>query len=112
MTPIAPGQTAVLDVVVTATMTVDFDKLGPVHPVRATYATARHFDKAGRKLLLAHLEPGGAGIGTTVSVPHLAPAWPGDQVRVTAICTGMDGDGSAARSPTSTLRAGCSAAAP
>ncbi|SFP59403.1 Predicted thioesterase [Geodermatophilus dictyosporus] len=89
MTPIADGETAVLDVVVTEAMTVDFDELGRVHPVYATYAMAKHFEEAGRKLLLGHLEPGEAGIGTAVSVEHLAPAWVGDRVRVTARCTSV-----------------------
>ncbi len=92
MTPIAPGETAVLDVLVTEAMTVDFDGLGRVHPVYATYAMAKHFEEAGRSLLLAHLEPGEAGIGTAVSVEHVAPAWPGDRVRVTATCTQVRGN--------------------
>ncbi len=92
MTPIAAGESAVLDVVVTEAMTVDFDELGPVHPVYATYTMAKHFEEAGRTLLLRHLEPGEAGIGTAVAVEHLAPAWPGDRVRVTATCTGVDGN--------------------
>ena len=87
MTPIPPGETAVLDVVVTEAMTVHFDELGPVHPVYATYSMAKHFEEAGRTLLLPHLEPGEEGIGTAVSVEHLAPAWVGDRVRVTARCT-------------------------
>ncbi|MGR7025911.1 thioesterase family protein [Geodermatophilus sp. URMC 62] len=91
MTPIPPGETAVLDVVVTEAMTVRFHELGPVHPVYATYAMARHFEEAGRKLLLAHLEPGEEAIGTAVSVEHLAPAWVGDRVRVTARCAGAEG---------------------
>jgi fluoroacetyl-CoA thioesterase len=90
--PIAAGSTAVLEVVVTDAMTVDFDELGPVHPVYATYAMAKHFEEAGRKLLLAHLEPGEAGIGTSLSVEHLAPAWPGDRIRVTARCTEVRGN--------------------
>jgi fluoroacetyl-CoA thioesterase len=90
--PVAVGATAVLDVVVTAAMTVDFDELGPVHPVYATYAMARHFEEAGRKLLLAHLDPGEAGVGTAVSVEHLAPAWPGDRLRVTATRAEQDGN--------------------
>ncbi|MGY1694283.1 thioesterase family protein [Geodermatophilus sp. SYSU D00814] len=92
MTPVDAGESAVLDVVVTAAMTVDFDELGRVHPVYATYAMAKHFEEAGRKLLLAHLEPGEAGVGTAVSVEHLAPAWVGDRVRVTATCTQVQGN--------------------
>src|SRR3712207_862445 len=67
-------------------MTVRFDELGPVHPVYATYTMAKHFEEAGRKLLLRYLEPGEAGIGRSVSVEHLTPAWVGDAVRVTARC--------------------------
>ena len=86
MIPIPVGETAVLDVVVAPSHTVDFDELGTVHPVCATYTMAKHFEEAGRKLLLPHLEPGEAGIGTAVSVEHLAPSWVGDELRVTARC--------------------------
>ncbi|WP_100500924.1 thioesterase family protein [Geodermatophilus chilensis] len=91
MRAIPPGAAADLDVVVTAAMTVDFDQLGPVHPVYATYAMAKHFEEAGRTLLLPYLEPGEAAIGTAVSVEHLAPAWVGDRVRVTARCAEVAG---------------------
>jgi fluoroacetyl-CoA thioesterase len=84
--PIPVGETATLDVVVTPAHTVDFDELGKVHPVYATYTMAKHFEEAGRKLLVPHLEPGEAGIGTAVSVEHLAPSWVGDELRVTARC--------------------------
>jgi fluoroacetyl-CoA thioesterase len=86
------GATAELVVVVTAEMTVRFDQLGPVHPVYATYSMAKHFEEAGRSLLLRHLEPGEAGIGRSVSVEHLAPAWVGDPVRVTARCVEVRGN--------------------
>ena len=86
MIPIPVGSTATLDVVVTEDMTVDFDEMGKVHPVYATYTMAKHFEEAGRKLLVPHLEPGEAGIGAAVSVEHLAPSWVGDKVRVTARC--------------------------
>ncbi len=83
MLPIPVGSTAVVDVVVRPDHTVDFDELGKVHPVYATYTMAKHFEEAGRKLLLRHLEPGEAGIGRSVSVEHLAPSWVGDVLRVT-----------------------------
>ena len=86
------GATAELDVVVTPEMTVRFDELGPVHPVYATYSMARHFEEAGRKLLLRFLPPGQAGIGRSVSVEHLAPARVGDAVRVTARCVATAGN--------------------
>ncbi len=78
--------------VVTPEMTVHFDELGPVHPVYATYSMAKHFEEAGRKLLLGHLEPGDAGIGSALSVEHLAPSWIGDPVRVTARCAELRGN--------------------
>jgi fluoroacetyl-CoA thioesterase len=84
--PIPVGETAVLEVVVTEAHTVDFDEMGAVHPVYATYTMAKHFEEAGRKLLVPHLEAGEAGIGTAVSVEHLAPSWVGDAITVTARC--------------------------
>ena len=92
MRPVPVGASAVLDVVVTPEMTVQFDELGPVHPVYATYSMAKHFEEAGRKLLLRHLEPGEAGIGSALSVEHLAPSWVGDLVRVTARCAELRGN--------------------
>ena len=92
MIPIPVGETAVLDVVVTAEMTVRFDELGPLHPVYATYSMAKHFEEAGRKLLVPHLEPGDGGIGASVSVEHLAPSWVGDAIRVTARCVEVKGN--------------------
>jgi fluoroacetyl-CoA thioesterase len=89
MIPIPVGTTAVLDVVVSAAHVVDFDEMGKVHPVYATYTMAKHFEEAGRKLLVPHLEAGEAGIGTSVSVEHLAPSWVGDAVRVTARCVAV-----------------------
>jgi fluoroacetyl-CoA thioesterase len=90
--PVPVGASAVLDVTVTPELTVRFDELGPVHPVYATYSMAKHFEEAGRKLLLEHLEPGEAGIGRSVAVEHLAPAWVGDDVRVTARCVDLRGN--------------------
>jgi predicted thioesterase len=90
--PVRVGAAAELAVVVTPDMTVRFHQLGPVHPVYATYRMAEHFEEAGRKLLLPHLEPGEAAIGRSVSVEHLAPAWVGDTVRVSAECVELTGN--------------------
>jgi len=84
--PLPVGTSAVLDVVVTEAHTVDFDELGRVHPIYATYTMAKHFEEAGRTLLLPHLEDGEGAIGTAVSVEHLAPSWVGDTLSVTATC--------------------------
>ena len=91
MDPIPDGETATLDVVVTPAMTVHFDELGPVHPVYATYTMAKHFEEAGRKLLLPHLDAGEAAVGRSLSVEHLAPSRVGERVRITARCVGVDG---------------------
>jgi hypothetical protein len=80
--PAPPGESATNEVVVTPEMTVPFDELGPVHPVYATYTMAKHFEEAGRKLLLQHLEPGEDGIGRSVREelgrPRRRPAPPGE----------------------------------
>jgi predicted thioesterase len=91
MLPVPVGSTAVLDVVVRPEHTVDFDELGRVHPVYATYTMAKHFEEAGRKLLLRYLEPGEEGLGSSVSVEHLAPSWVGDRLMIEARCVAVDG---------------------
>jgi fluoroacetyl-CoA thioesterase len=90
--PIPVGATAALEVVVTDDMTVDFTELGRVHPVYATYTMAKHFEEAGRKLLLRHLEAGEDGLGRSVSVEHLAPSWVGDRLTIEARCTEVRGN--------------------
>jgi fluoroacetyl-CoA thioesterase len=90
--PVPVGATAELTLVVTSEMTVRFDQLGPVHPVYATYSMAKHFEEAGRTLLLPSLEPGEAAIGRSLSVEHLAPARVGDTVRVSAECVELRGN--------------------
>jgi fluoroacetyl-CoA thioesterase len=90
--PVPVGEVAVLDVVVTEEMTVDFAELGRVHPVYATYTMAKHFEEAGRKLLLRHLDDGEDGIGRSVAVEHLAPSWVGDRLTIEARCTEVRGN--------------------
>jgi fluoroacetyl-CoA thioesterase len=89
--PIPAGATAALEVVVTDDMTVDFTELGKVHPVYATYTMAKHFEEAGRKLLLRHLGDGEDGLGRSVAVEHLLPSWVGDRVRIEARCIAVEG---------------------
>ena len=92
MKPIPVGERATLHVVVRPDHTVDFEQLGPLHPVYATYTMAKHFEEAGRALLIPHLEPGEDGVGSAVAVEHLAPAWVGDALTVTARCTEVRGN--------------------
>ncbi|WP_027482538.1 thioesterase family protein [Deinococcus pimensis] len=84
MKPIPDDFTQTLTVTVTDAMTVDFEELGRVHPVYATYWMAKHFEEAGRKIILPFLEPGEGGIGFEVDVRHVASALPGMRVTVTA----------------------------
>lgn len=91
MRPIPPGFTQTLTVTVTDEMTVQFGELGAVHPVYATYWLARHFEEAGRKIILPFLEAGEGGIGTEVEVTHTASALPGMMVTVTATFERMEG---------------------
>ena len=89
MRPVAIGERAVLEVLVTPAMTVKFAELGELHPaelhpVYATYELARHFEEVGRKLLLPHLEDSEDGLGTEVRVRHLRSALPGMRVTLTA----------------------------
>lgn len=74
MRPIPDGYEAVFETVVTPEMTVNFEELGPVHPVYATYWMAKHMELAGRKIILPFLEEGEEGIGSYVEVRHLASA--------------------------------------
>jgi fluoroacetyl-CoA thioesterase len=91
MRPIAIGEQAVLEVLVTPAMTVKFGELGELHPVYATYELARHFEEVGRKLLLPHLEDGEDGLGTALSVRHLRSALPGMRVTLSATVQQVEG---------------------
>ncbi len=91
MRPIPAAFTQTLTVTITAEMTVDFGELGAVHPVYATYWMAKHFEEAGRKIILPFLEDGEGGIGSQVEVIHTGPALPGMTVTVTATLTAQDG---------------------
>ncbi|TSA87603.1 thioesterase [Deinococcus detaillensis] len=91
MKEIPEGHTAELSILVTESMTVDFEELGAGHPVYATYWIAKHFEEAGRKLLLPFLEEGDGGIGTNVSVEHTASALPGMRVSVMAVAVKTEG---------------------
>ena len=91
MHAIPEGFTQTLTVTVTDDMTVDFGELGRLHPVYATYWMAKHFEEAGRKIILPFLEDGEGGIGTQVDVTHTASALPGMTVTVTATFDRMEG---------------------
>ena len=90
MRPIPEGYEARLTVVVTEAMTVDFEELGRVHPVYATYWLCKHMEEAGRKIILPFLEDREEGIGSAVSARHLAPAVAGQRLDVVAEHVGTE----------------------
>lgn len=92
MRPIPAGYEAHLAVVVTDAMTVDFEELGRVHPVYATYWLCKHMEEAGRKIILPFLDDGEEGIGSAVSVRHLAPAVAGQRLVILARHAGTEGN--------------------
>jgi len=55
-----------------------------VHPVYSTWSVAHHFEIAARKVLVDFLEGHEEGVGSHVSVDHLAPCPVGREVRVRA----------------------------
>ena len=82
MQPIPEGYQATFEIIVTAEMTVNFEELGSVHPVYATYWMVKHMELAGRKIILPFLEDGEEGIGYEVKARHIASALPGMRVRI------------------------------
>ena len=84
MRPIPEGYEGRVSVVVTDAMTVDFEELGRIHPLYATYWLCKHMEEAGRKIIIPFLEEGEEGIGSAVSARHLAPAVAGERVDVVA----------------------------
>jgi len=55
-----------------------------IHAVCSTWDLAHQFEIAARKALVPHLEDGEEGIGTHLSIDHLAPATLGREVVVIA----------------------------
>lgn len=91
MRAVPDGYAVAHEIVVTPAMTVHFDELGSLHPVYSTYQMARHFEEAGRKILLPHLEAGEEGIGSRVEVEHTTSALVGMRVTIHARFERMEG---------------------
>lgn len=77
------GDTAQVTLTVTEDMCPAFDDI-VVHRVYSTWSMAHHMELAARKLLKDHLEDDEEGIGSHLSIDHLAPVPVGHGVRVTA----------------------------
>jgi fluoroacetyl-CoA thioesterase len=77
------GETATLEVTVTADMTA---RVGDdeIHPVYGTGALVGHIEQLGRELLVPHLESGEEGVGVSLDLHHRAPVPVGETVVLTA----------------------------
>ena len=80
------GNIADVIITVTADMCPAFDGV-VVHRVYSTWSMAHHFELAARKVLAPHLEEHEEGIGSHLSIDHLAPSPLGHQVRIEARAT-------------------------
>lgn len=78
-----PGNTAEVTAEVTEDMCPAFDGL-VVHRVYSTWSMAHHMELAARKVLAPHLEDHEEGIGSYLSIDHVAPTPVGHAVRVVA----------------------------
>jgi fluoroacetyl-CoA thioesterase len=83
------GNTATVTFTVTEEMQPRFDG-NIVHPVCSTWDLAHQFEISARKALVPHLEKEEEGIGSHLSIDHLAPAPLGREVVVTATVIKID----------------------
>lgn len=86
---VAVGDTAQVEVVVTADMCPAFDGV-VVHEVYSTWSMAHHMELAARQVLMPRLEDHEEGIGSHLSIDHVRPAPLGSNVRVVAEAVEVD----------------------
>ena len=77
------GNRAAVTITVTEDMCPAFDGI-VVHRVYSTWSMAHHMELAARKVLAPHLDSHEEGIGSHLSIDHLAPTPLGHTVRVEA----------------------------
>ena len=65
---------------------------GEVHAVYSTFALTRDAEWSGRLFVLEMKEEGEEGIGRGISVKHISPALPGQEVVFTATLTAVNGN--------------------
>lgn len=88
--PLVPGQAAEVQRVVTRELTADV--LGnPGVTVLATPVVVTLLENAAHAVMIPHLPPGGATVGTRVDMKHLAATPPGMTVRARAVLRETDG---------------------
>ena len=83
------GDTAEVTAQVTEAMCPAFEGV-VVHHVYSTWSMAYHMELAARMVLAPHLEEHEEGIGSHLSIDHLAPTPVGHTVRVVAEATEVD----------------------
>ncbi len=83
------GTTAEVTAEVTEDMCPAFDGV-IVHRVYSTWSMAYHMELAARKVLAPHLDDHEEGIGSSLSIEHVAPTPVGHTVRVTAHAIEVD----------------------
>ncbi len=83
------GDTAEVTAEVTEAMCPAFEGV-VVHHVYSTWSMAYHMELAARMVLAPHLEEHEEGIGSHLSIDHLAPTPVGRTVRVVAEATEID----------------------
>ncbi len=86
-----PGIQREVVVKVTEDMCPAFDGV-VVHRVYSTWSAAHHFELAARKVLVDFLETHEEGIGSHLSIDHLAPCPIGRTVRIRATLTEVTHD--------------------
>jgi len=77
------GNTAEITITVTEDMCPAFDGV-VVHRVYSTWSMAHHMELAARMVLAPNLEDHEEGIGSHLSIDHVAPAPLGHEVRIVA----------------------------
>lgn len=88
--PLAPGQAAEVHQVVTPDLTADvLGNRGVI--VLATPFVVTLMENAAHAVMVPHLPPGGATVGTTVDMRHLAATPIGMTVRARAVLRETDG---------------------
>lgn len=83
------GNTASVTITVTEDMCPAFEGV-VVHHVYSTWSMAHHMELAARKVLAPHLEDHEEGIGSHLSIDHLAPTPVGHHVRLVATAIEID----------------------
>jgi fluoroacetyl-CoA thioesterase len=64
---------------------------GLIHPVYSTFALARDAEWCGHLFILQMREPHEQGVGSALTVEHLAPALPGSEVVHTTTLVSVEG---------------------